>query len=232
MNERGITYICSQCGQSHSTPQALRAHAKSHHGSAAPTISAGSGQSTPRTPELPAELSPRAHNRRRQILPPRHDQWGHTQPKVESQLHPRIRRGRLLVAIGATLVAALVFGLAYPHQIAHQIALAVTRQPTPFTELYFSDPKGLPKSLSISRPNHFGFTIVNHEGRDDVYSYSVTLASRYGTSVIARGRVDVEDNMKGTRLIDVTVSQRTTLYLVTVNLLKQGESIWFRGTSE
>jgi hypothetical protein len=122
--------------------------------------------------------------------------------------------------------------LAFPHQIAHQITLSVTKQPTPFTELYFSNPNGLPKSLSLSRPNLFRFTVVNHEGRDAVYSYVVTLASSYGNSTITQGRIDLSNGMSATRLVDVRPTHGATEYVTTVSLQGRSETIRFRGVSQ
>lgn len=123
-------------------------------------------------------------------------------------------------------------GLACSHEITQQVAISFTRQPTPCTNLCFSDPQALRVSLSPSRPSLFGFTIVNHERREDVYSYLVTLASRYDESTIGQGRIDVGDNMGATRLIDVPVMHGTTEYVVTVSLMERWELIRFRGASE
>ena len=141
-------------------------------------------------------------------------------------------RTLLWVAVAVICIAAAAgLGIAFPHQIAHQIALAVTRQPEPFTELYFSDPGGLPKLLSVSRPNLFGFTVVNHEGQDTVYSYAVTLANSHGVSTIAQGRIDLRNNVGATRIVNVHPTRRSTQYLITVRLLMRTETIWFRGVS-
>lgn len=135
-------------------------------------------------------------------------------------------------AVAAICIAAMSLGIAFHHQIAHQIALAITRQPTPFTQLYFSDPNALPKSLSLSHPNRFGFKVVNHEGRDTAYSYVVTLASSTGSSTIAQGRIDLRSNEGATRLVDVRPTRRATEYLITVNLVGRTEMIRFRGVSQ
>lgn len=135
-----------------------------------------------------------------------------------------------VVVICSATAAAL--GIAFPHQIAHQIALSVTRQPTPYTELYFSDPQSLPSSLSLSAPNLFGFTVVNHEGHDTVYSYVVTLASSYGGATIAQGRLDLRNNMSATRLVNVRPTHGATEYVTTVNLQGRSETIRFRGATQ
>ena len=109
--------------------------------------------------------------------------------------------------------------------------MAVTRQPTHYTELYFSNPQALPTSLSLSAPNLFRFTLVNHEGHDTAYSYTVTLASVYGVSTIAQGRIDLKNGVTGTRLVNVHPTRRATEYLVTVSLAGRSEMIHFKRTS-
>lgn len=108
----------------------------------------------------------------------------------------------------------------------------MTRQPTPFTELYFSDAKSLPKSLSLSSPNPFRFTVVNHEGHDAVYSYAVTLASSHGVSTIAQGRIHLRSNNASTTIVNVRPIWGDTDYRVSVNLMGRTQSIWFRGASQ
>jgi hypothetical protein len=152
---------------------------------------------------------------------------------VTTQLHRRAAlHASRWVALAAACTVAIALGIAFPHQIAHQIALSTTREPTPFTELYFSDPNSLPRLLSISRPNIFGFTVVNHEGRSATYSYVVTLASSHGASSIAHGRVDVKDNEHDTIVISMGSIRRATQYSITVSLLGRSEAIWFRAVSQ
>ena len=154
-------------------------------------------------------------------------------PQPHRPIPTSAHRTLLWVAVVVICIAAAAaLGIAFPHQIAHQIALSVTRQPTPYTELYFSDPQSLPASLSLSAPNLFGFTVVNHEGHDTVYSYVVTLASSYGSSTIAQGRIDLRNNMEATRLVNVRPTRRATEYWITVNLLGRIETIRFRGVSQ
>lgn len=235
-------WTCSRCGARFSKQEDLTAHVASHKRRTStnaprrdlvePSVSAVPSESAAREPRQPdADLALQSEPAATAVAA------GEKPTAVPTaRPHHRIPTSALRtlrwVAVAAICIAATGLGIAFPHQIAHQIALAVTRQPEPFTELYFSDPDGLPKSLSLSRPNTFGFTIVNHERHDIVYSYVVTLASRYGTSVIARGPMDVGKNRDATKLVNITVSQRATVYLVTVTLLGRAETIWFRGTSE
>ena len=242
MGDRGITYVCSSCGATFPTRTALADHAAADHGrhSSAivpkhdlvePSVSAVPLESAAREPRQPdADLA-------RQSEPDATAVAAGETPTAAPTLQPRRRiptsalRTLRWVVVAAICIAATGLGIAFPHQIAHQISLAVTRQPTPFTELYFGNPNGLPKSLSLSRPNLFGFTVVNHEGHDTVYSYVVTLASSHGDSTIAQGRIDLRNSKGATRIVDVRPTERSTQYLITVRLLMRTETIWFRGVS-
>ena len=108
----------------------------------------------------------------------------------------------------------------------------MTKQPTPFTELYFSDPGSLPKPLSVSSPNLFQFTVVNREGHDTLYYYTVTLVSSHSDSTIARGRVELTDNQAATRIVNVRPTEHGTVYWVSVYLKGQPETIRFRSVSQ
>jgi hypothetical protein len=135
-------------------------------------------------------------------------------------------------AVTAACLAALGLGLVFPHEIAHQLALSFTRQPTPYTELYFTDPQLLPASFSVPGPNSFRFTVVNHEGREYLYSYVVTVASSHGLSTVTRGTLDVVDGRSATAAVDFLTARRDTQYVVSVTVLRPLETIHFKGLSE
>lgn len=136
----------------------------------------------------------------------------------------------MTLAVLCVVVGGL--GFAFRHEIAHGVAFAMTSQPAPFTQLYFSDPNDLPTSLSLSRPNRFGFTVVNDEGSATTYSYVVTLASSNTSSTIARGRIRLGDNKAATTLVNVSPTRRATMYLITVKLVGRAEMIRFGGVSQ
>lgn len=244
MGDRGITYVCSSCGATFPTRTALADHVAADHGRhpsaiapkhdlVEPSVSAATSATPAREPRQPdADLA-------RQSEPAATVVAAGEKPTAPPTLQPFRRvptsahRTLLWVAVAVICIAAAAaLGIAFPHQIAHQIALSVTRQPTPYTELYFSDPQSLPASLSLSAPNLFGFTGVNHEGRDTVYSYVVTLASSYGSSTIAQGRIDLKNNMSATRPVNVRPTHSATEYVTTVSLLGRSETIRFRGVSQ
>ena len=137
------------------------------------------------------------------------------------------RRTLLWFAVAVLCVAAVGIGSV----VRHQIAPALTRQPTPFTQLYFSDPDSLPKALRVSLPNRFSFTVVNREGHDSAYAYVVTLATSSGSSTVAEGRIDLRNGRGATIGVDVSPTRRATEYVVTVSLVGRAKMIRFRAAS-
>jgi hypothetical protein len=239
--DRDIKWTCSHCGATFPTREALTAHvAVNHEGHpfedaprqerARPGVSANESELPPNELRYGDAGLARRSEPAAAAVPADENIKSAAAPTPQTHRRTALRTlGWIAVATVCIVVAGLV--IAFPHQVAHQISLSVTTQPTPLTELYFSDPNGLPTSLSLSHPNLFGFTVVNHEGHDTVYSYGVTLASSHGTSTIARGRIDLRDNEGATRIVNVRPIRRATQYLITVHLFARSESIWFRGVS-
>ena len=85
-------------------------------------------------------------------------------------------RRRAGIAVGlAVLLLAAALAAAFPRELKHQWELSVVRQPTPYTQLYFTAPASIPSSLVAGQKNTFDFTIENDEGRAYRYTYVVTL---------------------------------------------------------
>ena len=206
MGERGAKYVCSYCGARFFTAEGLAAHfavLKQHR---------------------PPEGAPRRESAPIVTFQPTRP----TKPRSRAA-SPRRLLGWIAVVVICIAAAGLV--RAFPHQIAHQIAISVTRQPASYTALYFSNPQALPASLSLSRPNLCKFTIFNHEGHDAIYPYVVTLTSSHGAKTIAQDHIDVGDNKKATMVINIVPPRRATKYVVTVTLQGRPETIHFVGVS-
>lgn len=249
MDNRGVTWKCSRCDATFSTREDLAAHAAAHDRSSANTPS--DGIAMPSTPsedlagtETPSDRvasrnAPAQHvgdNAVEQTDAGHAVQAGQDATLLSADEKPatatrRLARGWWL-ALAVALAIAVGLVAAFPHQVAHQVSLAVTKHPEPFTELYFSNPRSLPKALSVSQPNPFGFTIVNHEGHDTAYSYIVTMTSARGSAVIARGKVDLRNNSTATRLVDVRPTSPGIKYSIAVGLVGRTETIWFTGVSK
>lgn len=154
-------------------------------------------------------------------------------PARQAKVTPRFRRlkiwNRVIFAIAVLAVVALV--IRFPHPAAHQLALSFTRQATPHTELYFTDPQTLPTKLNVPGPNRFEFTVVNHEGRARAYAYVVTLTGSSGSTVIDKGTLSLGDNIGAGKVVDIVVTRQRAAYVVTVMLSGPRQAIYFRGYS-
>lgn len=140
---------------------------------------------------------------------------------------------RILLRAGAAVLisAAIVGGLAvaFPKQFAHQIAISTTRQPTPYTQLFFTDPSALPKDLTVDRVNTFAFTVINDEGHAENYHYVITLTTGKSHEIVGEGSLEVGNNQRATRTAGVKPKSRTTRYLISVALNGTGDFVQFYG---
>jgi hypothetical protein len=128
----------------------------------------------------------------------------------------------------AGLLAALF--VASPRQFAHQIEISVIRQPTPYTQLFFSDPGAIPSRLRLDRPDRFTFTIVNDEGQSSLYHFVVMMnTTGLSTTVVANGSLRLDDRGTGTRTFAFVPKKRRHRYLITVVLEGSSQSIHFYG---
>jgi hypothetical protein len=140
----------------------------------------------------------------------------------------RSRRPFIVLLSSAGLLATLF--VASPRQFVHQIEISIIRQPTPYTQLFFSDPEAIPSRLRLDRPERFTFTIVNDEGRSSLYHFAVMMNTvGLSTTVVANGSLRLNDEGIGTRTVTFVPSKPRHRYLITVVLDRSGLSIDFYG---
>jgi hypothetical protein len=149
---------------------------------------------------------------------------------VSAELPAKRRRKRTAIAILLFAVALITWLAAtFPKQVRHQIEISLFRQPTPYTQLFFTQPDSLPSQLRIDRPNKFSFTIVNDEERPENYGYSVILSTVGSRSVAKAGSLFVASGDSTARTITVVPRARRSRYQITVVLDAGGQSIHFYG---
>jgi hypothetical protein len=142
------------------------------------------------------------------------------------------RRPWLWPLIGVVVLAGGGLGIAYRHTVGHQIAISVSRQSTPFTQLYFTHPDDLPKRLIAPGPDSFSFTIANSEGRSTNYAYTVTLAGPLSPPVVSKGTLLVADGGSIAKTINLFPASSMTDFEVTVTLGAGDEIIHFQGGAQ
>lgn len=137
---------------------------------------------------------------------------------------------RLFIAALFSFVA-LIAGLivAYPKQFMHQVEISLVRQPTPYIQLFFSNPATLPGHLLIHRPNKFAFTVINDQGQPEVYKYTIKMSTAKTVTIASRGSFTIRNGESSTRTVTVEPKSRRSRYLITIVLDASGQSIHFYG---
>lgn len=129
----------------------------------------------------------------------------------------------MLIAIGSLLA------ICFPTQFKHQLDISVFRQPTPYTQLFFSDATTLPKKLEVGHPNKFSFTVINDQGHAATYRYTVTITGAKLQKVASQGSFTLRDSQSITRTVTVVPTVKKTQYLIKVALSGTVDFIQFYG---
>lgn len=110
--------------------------------------------------------------------------------KTNYQLIIRIE----LLILAVCFVIGLFQFVNIPPSLEEVIALATTRKPETFTELYFENHVNLPKDIKRFEQYKFTFTIHNLENKDIDYPYIVYLQRGAEKTIIYKDRVYVKNN--------------------------------------
>jgi len=133
-------------------------------------------------------------------------------------------------ALTATLILigiAGVLAICFPAQVKHQLEISVFRQPTPYTQLFFSNPTALPKKLEVGHQNKFSFTVVNDQGNSKAYRYTVTVTGGKLQKAAGAGTFTLGDGQSITRTVGVVPTSRGAQYLIKVALSGTADVIQF-----
>lgn len=161
----------------------------------------------------------------------------HTDPELadtnpagnESRRWDRRRRAGITVGLAVLLLLLVAIAAAFPRQLKHQWELSVVRQPTPYTQLYFTAPASIPSVLAAGQQNTFDFTIENDEGRAYRYTYVVTLQDSRARQQVSKETVMVNSGERVTRAVTVDPTDKESRYLVSVTIPTLNQSIQFYG---
>lgn len=153
----------------------------------------------------------------------------HTNGAIK-QPSPRTGRRRLVI-VAIFCCVALISGLitAYPKQFIHQAEISLVRQPTPYTQLFFSNPGSLPGHLLIRRPNRFAFKVTNNQGQREIYRYAIIMSTAKTVIVANRGTLTIGNDESSSRTATVVPKSRRSRYLITIVIDPGGQSIHFYG---
>ena len=130
-----------------------------------------------------------------------------------------IKAAALLILIGLVGVLVMWTLQTYPLRLSYT--------PEPYTELYFIDHENLPKNIEADRQYDFGFTIENHEQKEIVYEYLVTIVNSQGTLELSKGNAPVRHGESITVRQFFSISGEDEHSVITVQLLNREEITHF-----
>jgi hypothetical protein len=159
----------------------------------------------------------------RRVPPDNYGEADSRVPRKSRKLWPPIGVG--LAGVLAILGTAALF----PQQFKHQLEISFVRQPTPYTQLYFTNPSTLPVNLLVDQGNAFEFTIENDESRAHSYTYTVTADDSRSHLVVSTQTVTVGNGDSATRVVTVTPRDSKSRYLISITLEGMNQSIHFYG---
>ncbi len=81
--------------------------------------------------------------------------------------------------------------------------MSVSEQPTPFTELYFSDPVAIASGVVGRAPQSIGYTVVNHTGAYRNYEVTVSLVSAGVTRLLTQSSLGLAEGVAAQRSVVV-----------------------------
>lgn len=126
----------------------------------------------------------------------------------------------LLILIGLLAIGGAFYTIP---SVSRALAQATTRQPEPYTELYFTNPSQLKKTFAPRTSQAIHFTIRNHEGQATSYPYAIYLDGTQITSGSVRLAPDETLPIIETIRINSTKSRLK----LTVTLLNTNQSIHY-----
>lgn len=134
------------------------------------------------------------------------------------------------IASAFVLVLGLaIIGISKPVW-SRDFALATTKRPQPFTELYFNNLRTLPTETSAGKPVNLSFTIANFEETTKNYQYRVKVTKQGVTKITARTVV-----LQPNRTVALPVTFETgsvgEIIDIAVELPEQNQTIHLRSKS-
>ena len=145
------------------------------------------------------------------------------EPKEQPAKKSYISKVVLPIAASLILIPALWFGV---HTNAFK--LATTRQPEPFTELYFVKPEALPRQIDAGKAYTQSFAIANHENQTVTYTYQVSVTDANGVKTDTPVKVNIASASTVTRSFTYTEpTANQPDVLITVTLINKNQNIQF-----
>ena len=119
--------------------------------------------------------------------------------------------------IGMTAFAAWLFGASFSNGT---LALATTRQPEKFTELYFNNYESLQKLILVGKPMEVAFSVVNHEAQAMVYHCKIWVEQNGKSKLMEAIDIAVPDGKTAVYTYTFVPEKPSTLYQIRIEIPK------------
>lgn len=159
--------------------------------------------------------------------------YGNHHNRLDKRTSPPNKSWIAAIGLGLAAIFAIlaIAAFLYPQQLKHQLAISFVRQPTPYTQLYFTNPEELPGSFNVNQKITFDFTIENDEGGTHTYTYTITLEDSRSRLVVDQQTVIIPDMSSAVLPVTVVPKDQKSRYLISVNLKGMNQSIHFYAES-
>jgi hypothetical protein len=121
--------------------------------------------------------------------------------------------GRLVLAlvVGVLVVAA---GVAYAGSgwVRHQVGLSVSHRPEPFTALYFTHPRDLPRLVAHDQTDPIEVTVADHDGARPDHVLLVEVSAANLTVPVAQRAFRLRPNGKQNETFDFVLPRPNLVY--------------------
>lgn len=108
------------------------------------------------------------------------------------------------------------------------LALATTRQPEPFTELFFNDNANLPVRTTAGNTITVSYSIINHEGQTTIYHPTVKLIENGHATLLSQSTIILSDRDQRSLPIVFSIAKNQTTYQLDVTLPERNLTIHFQ----
>jgi hypothetical protein len=144
---------------------------------------------------------------------------------------PKIKlTARMLRVTTGIAIATMAFGVWATFQnadVRQSVALATSRRPNPFTQLYFVDPVHLPR-YTAGQPNQFAYRITNNQPDTSTYTAHVTLTQDNKTTLLRTDTMTIGPGNSADITVNFTPQSNAKPYTVTVALPARQQQIRFQ----
>jgi hypothetical protein len=134
----------------------------------------------------------------------------------------------VLIVIGIVVEVLL---LSQTPVIKQAVALATTRQPEAYTELYFAAPSQLPRTIAAGKPTTFSYRITSHLTTTTTFKAYVTIVENGSSRLIKTDSLTLAPGKTGTANVTFTTPKSNTRLEVIVDLPARHQHIHFKSQS-